>query len=83
MDFRRGDVLLTGTPGGITAGASERLIGLLKEHMMDDERRLADMREEWSKGRPFMQPGDVCSCELRDLRSGRFLGGLRNTVVAA
>ena len=83
MDIKPGDILLTGTPGGITSGASERLIQILKEQMLDDDRRLAEIREEWSKSRPFMQPGDVCSCELRDLRSGRFLGGIQNTIVAA
>jgi 2-keto-4-pentenoate hydratase/2-oxohepta-3-ene-1,7-dioic acid hydratase in catechol pathway len=83
MDMWRGDILLTGTPGGITSGASPRLIEILREQMMDDERRLVELREEWSKPRPFMQPGDICKCELRDLKSGRFLGGLQNKIAEA
>ena len=39
IDLKRGDLLLTGTPGGVTAPASPKLIDILKTHLMDDEAR--------------------------------------------
>lgn len=80
MDMKRGDLLLTGTPGGVTTGGSPRLVEIMREYMMDDERRLAELRIEMVKNRPFMQPGDVCSAELRDVRTNQSLGGLANTI---
>ena len=83
FDLKRGDLLLTGTPGGVTAPASPKLIDILKTHLMDDEARRDALRAEMSRDRPFMQPGDVVSATLRDLRSGQLLGGLANTIVAS
>jgi 2-keto-4-pentenoate hydratase/2-oxohepta-3-ene-1,7-dioic acid hydratase in catechol pathway len=82
MNMKRGDLLLTGTPGGVTTSASPKLIQALKDHLMDDEARVKEMRIEMTKGRAFMKPGDICSAEMKDIRSGKSLGGLANIIVA-
>ncbi len=82
MDMRQGDLLLTGTPGGVTAPASPRLVEILKEHLLADETRRDELRLEMTKGRPFLQPGDVVTATLRDGR-GKSLGGLANRIVDA
>jgi 2-keto-4-pentenoate hydratase/2-oxohepta-3-ene-1,7-dioic acid hydratase in catechol pathway len=80
MDLKRGDVLLTGTPGGVTSPASPVLVEILKTHLMADETRRDKLRLEMVKTRPFMQPGDVVSSTLVDDLSGLSLGGQENTI---
>lgn len=83
IDLRAGDVVLTGTPGGVTSPATPTLVGILKEHLLADGPRTQALREEWSKGRPFLAPGDMVTATLRDGLAGVDLGGLANRVVAA
>jgi 2-keto-4-pentenoate hydratase/2-oxohepta-3-ene-1,7-dioic acid hydratase in catechol pathway len=80
LDLKRGDVILTGTPGGVTAPATPRLVEILKTHLLADSVRRNELRVEMSKGRPFLQPGDVVRASLRDLRSGQDLGRLENPI---
>jgi len=82
-DLKRGDLLLTGTPGGVTSPASARLVNILKDHLMDDDLRREALRVEMVKTRPFMKPGDIVTAQLRDVRTGRSVGGLANRIAAA
>lgn len=82
MGLKRGDLLLTGTPGGVTAPATPELVSILKEKLFDDVARRDALRIEMSKSRPFMQPGDVMTLTLRDARDGTLLGGMTSKVVA-
>ena len=82
MDLRAGDLLLTGTPGGVTAPATPRMVEILKDNLLADEVRRDELRIEMTKGRPFLQPGDIVKATLADMR-GRQLGGLANKVVDA
>jgi 2-keto-4-pentenoate hydratase/2-oxohepta-3-ene-1,7-dioic acid hydratase in catechol pathway len=82
MDMKRGDMVLTGTPGGVTAHATPRLIEIFKEHLLADQIRTDEIRIELSKGRPFLQPGDMVIATLKDGR-GRSLGGLANRIADA
>ena len=83
IDLVRGDLLLTGTPGGVTASATPRTGQILKEHLFADVVRRDELRAEMTKGRPFLQPGDVVTATLRDLRTGEDLGGHANPITAA
>lgn len=80
LDLKRGDVVLTGTPGGVTAPATPKLVEILKTHLLNDTVRRDELRIEMVKARPFLRPGDVVTASLRDLRTGRDLGGLENRV---
>jgi 2-keto-4-pentenoate hydratase/2-oxohepta-3-ene-1,7-dioic acid hydratase in catechol pathway len=80
MDLERGDVLLTGTPGGVTSPASPKLVEILRTHLMADDTRRDALRAEMTKGRPFMKAGDVVRATLHDDLNGRALGGQANTI---
>jgi 2-keto-4-pentenoate hydratase/2-oxohepta-3-ene-1,7-dioic acid hydratase in catechol pathway len=80
LDLKRGDVILTGTPGGVTAPATPKLVEILKTHLLADSVRRNELRVEMSKGRPFLQPGDVVTASLHDRWSGRELGRLENPI---
>jgi 2-keto-4-pentenoate hydratase/2-oxohepta-3-ene-1,7-dioic acid hydratase in catechol pathway len=81
LDLESGDMLLTGTPGGVTAPASPKLVEILKTHLMADEARRDALRIEMTKGRPFMKAGDVVRATLHDDLQGRALGGQANPIV--
>ena len=80
IDLKRGDLLLTGTPGGVTAPATPRMVEILRENLLADEVRRDALRVEMTKGRPFLEPGDLVTASLADSRGLR-LGGLANRVV--
>ena len=81
MDLDSGDMLLTGTPGGVTSPASPVLVEILKTHLMADDARRDALRVEMTKGRPFMKTGDVVRATLHDDMRSSPLGGLANPVV--
>jgi 2-keto-4-pentenoate hydratase/2-oxohepta-3-ene-1,7-dioic acid hydratase in catechol pathway len=80
IDMRCGDLLLTGTPGGVTAPATPRMVEILKTHLLADDLRRDELRTEMTTGRPFLQPGDLVTATLADSR-GLSLGGLANRIV--
>jgi 2-keto-4-pentenoate hydratase/2-oxohepta-3-ene-1,7-dioic acid hydratase in catechol pathway len=80
IDMRCGDLLLTGTPGGVTAPATPRMVEILKTHLLADDLRRDELRTEMTTGRPFLQPGDLVTATLVDSR-GLSLGGLANRIV--
>jgi len=83
MDLGRGDLLLTGTPGGVTAPATPKLVDILKTHLLDDDLRRDGLRQEMPLKRPFLMPGDVVSAHLRDVFGGLDLGGQENPVMSS
>jgi 2-keto-4-pentenoate hydratase/2-oxohepta-3-ene-1,7-dioic acid hydratase in catechol pathway len=83
MDMRAGDLLLTGTPGGVTAPVTPRMVEIMQTHLLADDVRRDELRVEMTRGRPFLRHGDVMTATLRDVVSGLDFGGLCNTVVDA
>ncbi|MDB5975014.1 MAG: fumarylacetoacetate hydrolase [Nevskia sp.] len=82
MNLKVGDVILTGTPGGVTSPASPKLVEILKTQLMADAQRKLELRTEMTKGRPFLKPGDVVRSTFHDLHADRFLGGQESRIVA-
>jgi 2-keto-4-pentenoate hydratase/2-oxohepta-3-ene-1,7-dioic acid hydratase in catechol pathway len=74
-DLRAGDMILTGTPGGVIAQGTPKLIETLKTHLLDDVRRRDEMRAEMKNLANFLQPGESLSLTMRDLHAGVDLGG--------
>ena len=83
LDLKSGDVVLTGTPGGVTAPATPKMVEILKTHLMADKIRRDELRDEMVKVRPFLKAGDVVTATLRDLGTDRDLGGLENKIASA
>jgi len=83
LDMRAGDLLLTGTPGGVTSPVTPAMVEIIRTHLLADEARRDGLRAEMTKGRPFLRHGDVVTATLTDLESGHCLGGLSNRVADA
>jgi 2-keto-4-pentenoate hydratase/2-oxohepta-3-ene-1,7-dioic acid hydratase in catechol pathway len=82
VDLKTGDLLLTGTPGGVTSPASPKLIEILKTNLMADELRRDALRAEMAAFRPFLKPGDVVTASMHDRKFDTSLGGLENHIAA-
>ena len=82
VDLKAGDLLLTGTPGGVTSPASPKLIEILKTNLMADDVRRDALRVEMAAFRPFLKPGDVVTATLHDRTFENSLGGLENHITA-
>jgi 2-keto-4-pentenoate hydratase/2-oxohepta-3-ene-1,7-dioic acid hydratase in catechol pathway len=80
VDLKAGDLLLTGTPGGVTAPASPKLVEILKTNLMADDARRDALRVEMAAFRPFLKPGDVVTATLHDRAFDMCLGGLENYI---
>jgi 2-keto-4-pentenoate hydratase/2-oxohepta-3-ene-1,7-dioic acid hydratase in catechol pathway len=83
MNLKPGDLLLTGTPGGVTAPVTPAVVEIVKTHLFADDLRLKALRAEMTKGRPFLQPGDVVTASLTDCRQNVSLGGQQNKIAAS
>lgn len=59
MDMAAGDLLLTGTPGGILAQGTPEVLAILGEQLRDDEARRALLVAEMKRSARFLQPGDT------------------------
>jgi len=81
MDLRRGDVLLTGTPGGVIAQGSPKLFEILKNNLHADLARRDAMRAELTASARFLSPGDRITINLFDLNAGLDLGGQDTVIV--
>lgn len=80
LDLKRGDMVLTGTPGGVIAQNTPEVAGILRSLLLDDARRRDELRVALDAPR-FLQPGERLSLALRDARAGRHLGGQQNVIV--
>ena len=59
------------------------MVEIIRTHLLADEARRDGLRNEMTKGRPFLRHGDVVTATLTDLQSGRCVGELCNRVVDA
>jgi 2-keto-4-pentenoate hydratase/2-oxohepta-3-ene-1,7-dioic acid hydratase in catechol pathway len=82
MNMKPGDLLLTGTPGGVTAPVTPAIVNIIKTYLFADDLRLEALRAEMTKGRPFLRPGDVVTANLADGRRNVSLGSQQNKVAA-
>jgi 2-keto-4-pentenoate hydratase/2-oxohepta-3-ene-1,7-dioic acid hydratase in catechol pathway len=83
INLKRGDVLLTGTPGGVIAQPNLEVKRILETQLMSDQTRQAALCAEFHTLATFLKPGDVITANLRDLRTNLALGGQHTAVVAA
>jgi 2-keto-4-pentenoate hydratase/2-oxohepta-3-ene-1,7-dioic acid hydratase in catechol pathway len=74
MDLKAGDLILTGTPGGVIAQGTPKLVESLKTYLLDDQRRREEMVVEMKTLADFLQPGDTLTLSMRDVNRGLDLG---------
>lgn len=75
MDLKAGDMILTGTPGGVLAQGTPALAKIMATNLFDDVTRRAEIVAESKRAEPFLQPGDTLTLKLRDDANGIDLGG--------
>lgn len=80
LDLDAGDVVLTGTPGGVIARGTPALIDILARHLLDDARRREAMVAELTASSRFLQPGDRLRLDLRHASDGTSYGGQASRV---
>ena len=83
MDMKAGDVLLTGTPGGVLIGHAKpaRMKEIITTNIQDDDRREEEFRKELKSAVSFLQPGETLALTLHDGHAKRDLGGQFNRIV--
>jgi 2-keto-4-pentenoate hydratase/2-oxohepta-3-ene-1,7-dioic acid hydratase in catechol pathway len=78
-DLKKGDMLLSGTPGGVILNASLKVgLALLLNFTNDDKRRVRLLKTQQSVR--YLQPGDVLTLSLRS-RDGSLEFGTQTTEV--
>ena len=80
MDLEAGDLILTGTPGGVIAQGTPKLVESLKTYLLDDQRRREEMVVEMKTLAAFLQPGDTLTLTMRDVNRSLDLGGQLSTI---
>jgi 2-keto-4-pentenoate hydratase/2-oxohepta-3-ene-1,7-dioic acid hydratase in catechol pathway len=81
MDLAAGDMILTGTPGGVIAKATTPVATALRDHLFDDQGRRSALTAAMPPS-DFLQPGDVLRLGLHDAASGRSLGSQETRIVS-
>ena len=78
-----GDCLLTGTPGGVLAGANLKVaMAILLNFQKDEKRREKFTRAQLARTR-FLEPGDVLELSIRTTDGAIDLGRQRNQIADA
>lgn len=75
LSFKSGDLILTGTPGGVIAQGTPPIAKIVLEHLFDDTTRRSELIEEFQKTDPFLQAGETLSLSLIDDKNELDLGG--------
>ena len=81
MDLKPGDLLLTGTPGGVLAHGTPEVLAILKDYLVDDSGRREQLVEEFKSHHPFLQPGDTLKLTLKDEVNGLELGSQLSKII--
>ena len=82
-DLREGDCLLTGTPGGILAGASPKAaLAILLNFTNEAKRRSKFTQAQLAKSK-FLEPGDVLALQIRTADGTIDLGTQTNQIADA
>ena len=81
-DVNRGDMLLTGTPGGVILNASPKVGLAILLNFTNDSRRRAKLIKT-QKAVRYLQPGDQLNLSIRSRDGAVDLGQQNNKVVAA
>ena len=79
MDLNAGDLLLTGTPGGVVIKAPGKFLQGIATWLMSNEKKVEMLRK---KRALYLQDGDVVTARIYSPDGSIDLGTQRNTIVA-
>lgn len=82
-DLRRGDCILTGTPGGVLLEMDLKTGLSIMLNMKNDAKRRAKFVAAQRAKTRFLQPGDVLELQIKSLDGSIDLGCQRNQIVEA
>lgn len=82
-NFSAGDCLLTGTPGGVLAGANLKVGLAVVLNMKNDDRRRKKFTEAQLARTDFLEPGDVLDLAIKTPDGSIDLGSQRNEIADA
>ncbi|MEQ9519138.1 MAG: fumarylacetoacetate hydrolase family protein [Parvibaculum sp.] len=80
QDFAPGDLLATGTPGGVAAQAPSKLIMLLTK-LMSDQKKWELFKKAGAKNPAFLKPGDKIAARIKTDDDALDLGSQHNLIV--
>ena len=80
-DLNAGDCVLTGTPGGVLAGASLKTALAIVLNMRNDARRRQKFTQAQLSAARFLQPGDVLELKIQSSDGSIDLGKQSNRIV--
>ena len=83
MDMKPGDLLLTGTPGGVIAQGTPAILKILTDNLVNDTKRRKEYVEEASRNAEFLKPGDELELTLTDTFNNISLGGQLSVIIEA
>lgn len=81
MDLKRGDMILSGTPGGVLAHVTPGVAKALQDNLFNDAARRQSFASELKLSSSFLQPGDVLTLNMSDASKGINLGGQKTAIV--
>jgi len=80
-DMNAGDCVLTGTPGGVLAGANLKTALAITLNMRNDARRRRKFTQAQLASTKFLQPGDVLALKIQSSDGSIDLGMQKNRIV--
>jgi 2-keto-4-pentenoate hydratase/2-oxohepta-3-ene-1,7-dioic acid hydratase in catechol pathway len=83
MDLEPGDLLLTGTPGGVAMQAPSPLTRRLGRALLSEQKMLEVFVKRQQANPGYLENGDVITCTMRTPDGAIDLGEMRTRVVAA
>ena len=78
-NLMKGDMLLTGTPGGVILNASPKVGLAIVMNLTNDKKRREKLIKS-QKGVRYLQPGDQLKLNLETKDGSRHFGSQRNTI---
>jgi len=81
MDFRPGDLLLTGTPGGVALQLSSEVMNEILNPFVDGQKKMELLVESQLENVKYLKDGDVIRCEIKSPDGVISLGTQENKIV--
>lgn len=81
MDLSKGDLLITGTTGGVALNLSPELIGQISNPVLSHQQKLDLLLESQLQNGKYLVDGDIIKCQIRSTDGAIDLGEQINEVV--